>query len=207
MSGKFVTFEGCEGSGKSTQLKLLKEYFEKNGIASVFAREPGGTEIGEKLRKIILDKNNVSISDSCEALLYASARAQLVDELLLPSLKQGKTVVLDRYVDSSFAYQGYARGLGIDFIGKINAYAMENCAPHLTVFLNIDPENAFRRKGGVDTSDRLELAGLGFHKKVYQGYLELSKKYPERIVSVDCSGTVMQTHHRIIQALKERNII
>lgn len=207
MTEKFVTFEGCEGSGKSTQLKLLKQYFTENAIDAVFAREPGGTDIGEKLRNIILDKNNVSISDSCEALLYASARAQLVDEVILPSLKQGKTVVLDRYVDSSFAYQGYARGLGIDFIEKINAYAMEKCQPRLTVFLNIDPESAFKRKGGVDTCDRLELAGLAFHKKVYQGYLELIKKYPERIIPIDCSGSVAMTHQKIIEALKERNII
>ncbi len=207
MANRFITFEGCEGSGKSTQLRLLKEYLQKNGIDAIFAREPGGTDIGEKIRAVILDKNNEKLSDSCEALLYASARAQLVDEVILPSIKQNKLIVLDRYIDSSFAYQAYARGLGFDFVEQINSYAIKNCLPSLTIFLNIDPERAFLRKGGVDTTDRVELAGLDFHKRVYGGYLELLDKYPERIKAIDCSGSVYQTHQKIINVLKDNNII
>lgn len=205
--GVFITFEGCEGSGKSTQLELLKNYLKSLGVDFVFAREPGGTVISEKIRNIILDKSHAEMSDECEALLYASARAQLVNEVILPSLKLGKMVILDRYVDSSLAYQGYARNLGVDFIKQINGYSLEKCPPDLTLFLDISPENAFKRKGGVDKTDRLELQGLDFHKKVYDGYLNLAKTYPDRIVKVNCLGEKSQTHKNIVNILKEKGFI
>ncbi|MBQ9782555.1 MAG: dTMP kinase, partial [Clostridia bacterium] len=122
MKGKFITFEGCEGSGKSTQVAMFREYLEKRNIDYVFTREPGGTEIAEKIRALILDAENVAMTDECEALLYASARAQLIKEKVLPCLNSGKLVLCDRYIDSSFAYQAYARGLGMDFVKKINSY-------------------------------------------------------------------------------------
>ena len=121
MKGKFITFEGCEGSGKSTQLSMFREYLEKRNIDYVFTREPGGTEISEKIRTIILDAENVKMTDECEALLYASARAQLIKEKILPALNEGKLVLCDRYIDSSFAYQAYARGLGVNYIKNINS--------------------------------------------------------------------------------------
>lgn len=202
MKGTFITFEGCEGSGKSTQISLYKNYLDKLGVDYLFVREPGGTEISEQIRKIILDVNNSEMCDQAEALLYASARAQLISEKILPALNQGKIVLCDRYIDSSFAYQAYARGLGFDFISKINSYAIDNCMPTKTVFLNISSKDAFLRKGGADKDDRLELSGADFHQKVYEGYVELSKKFPERFIMIDCSGEKFETHQKIIDALK-----
>ena len=202
MKGTFITFEGCEGSGKSTQINLFKNYLDKLGVDYLFVREPGGTEISEQIRKIILDVNNSEMCDQAEALLYASARAQLISEKILPALNQGKIVLCDRYIDSSFAYQAYARGLGFDFISKINSYAIDNCMPTKTVFLNISSKDAFLRKGGADKDDRLELSGADFHQKVYEGYVELSKKFPERFIMIDCSGEKFETHQKIIDALK-----
>ena len=201
MKGKFITFEGCEGSGKSTQIELFRKYLEKKGIEYLFVREPGGTEISEKIRSIILDVNNKEMCDEAEALLYASARAQLIKEKILPALNSGKLVLCDRYIDSSFAYQAHARGLGIDFISKINVYAIENCMPDKTVFLNISSKDAFMRKGGADKDDRIELSGEDFHQKVYEGYLKVAKDYPERFLLIDCLGEKQQTHKNIIKAL------
>ena len=201
MKGKFITFEGCEGSGKSTQIELFRKYLEKKGIEYLFVREPGGTEISEKIRAIILDVNNKEMCDEAEALLYASARAQLIKEKILPALNSGKLVLCDRYIDSSFAYQAHARGLGIDFISKINSYAIENCMPDKTVFLNISSKDAFMRKGGADKDDRIELSGEDFHQKVYEGYLKVAKMYPERFLLINCLGEKQQTHKNIIKAL------
>jgi dTMP kinase len=206
MKGKFITFEGCEGSGKSTQVAMFREYLEKRNIDYVFTREPGGTEIAEKIRTLILDAENIAMTDECEALLYASARAQLIKEKVLPCLNSGKLVLCDRYIDSSFAYQAYARGLGMDFVKKINSYAIENCMPDFTVFLNINPVDAFKRKGGMDKDDRMEQSGLEFHKKVYQGYLETAKEYKDRFLMIDCSGTKFQTHDKIVKILEENQV-
>ncbi len=203
MKGKFITFEGCEGSGKSTHVSLFREYLDKNGVDYIFLREPGGTNISEKIRGIILDVENAEMSDYAEALLYASARAQLIDEKILPALNNGKLVVVDRYIDSSFAYQGYARGLGIDFIEKINSYAIKKCMPDKTVFLDISPKDAFERKGGADKGDRLELSGIDFHERVYKGYKKLVEESPERFISIDPTGTKQETHEKIIEALKD----
>ena len=207
MKGKFITLEGCEGVGKSRQLSLLKTYLEQNKIDYYFTREPGGSPISEKIRELILDKNNESMTHECEALLYASARVQLLKEEIAPRLKKGQLVICDRYIDSSFAYQGYARGLGVEFIEKINSFAVENFMPDCTVFLDLSPKDAFKRKGGVDKTDRVELLGLEFHNKVYEGYKELSKKYSQRFAVIDASGEMWQTHAKIIDALKKRGII
>ena len=207
MKGKFVTLEGCEGVGKSRQLKMLEEYLNNNGIKFYMTREPGGTPIAEQIRNIILDGKNVSMTDECEAMLYASSRIQLIKEEILPRLQRGELVICDRYIDSSFAYQGTARGIGFEFIKKINSYAIENCMPDCTLFLNLSPEQAFKRKGGVDKTDRLELSGMNFHNKVYEGYLSLSKEYSDRFCVIDASGEKEQTHAKIIDALKQRGII
>lgn len=207
MKGKFITFEGCEGSGKSTQVAMFREYLEKNGIDYIFTREPGGTPVAEKIRNIILDIENKEITDECEALLYASARAQHIKEKILPSIRQGKLVLCDRYIDSSLAYQAYARGLGVDFITKINSYAIENCMPDYTVFLDISSTDAFKRKGGSDKDDRLEQAGFEFHEKVYSGYKKVIESDKERFLIIDCSGTKYQTHNNIVNALKEKGIL
>ncbi len=207
MKGKFVTFEGCEGVGKSRQIKLLEKYLIDNNIEYFLTREPGGTEVSEQIRKVILDGRNVSMADECEALLYAAARIQLLKEEIEPRLNKGMLVLCDRYVDSSLAYQGYARGLGVEFIENINSYAIKNFTPDYTVFLNLPPELAFKRKGGVDKSDRLELSGMDFHNKVYGGYLDLAKKNPDRYIVIDASGEKEQTHAKIVNALKSKGVI
>ena len=207
MKGKFITFEGCEGVGKSRQLEMLKEYLKNNNIDFYFTREPGGTGVSEQIRNIILDGKNSAMVDECEALLYAAARVQLIKEEIAPRLDAGQLVLCDRYVDSSFAYQAVARGLGYDFIDSINCYATKNSMPDYTVWLDLTPEQAFKRKGGVDKNDRLELSGMKFHNDVYKGYKELSLKYPERFIVIDASGTKEQTQSKIISALKEKGII
>lgn len=207
MKGKFVTFEGCEGVGKSRQIALLREYLDKNGIKYYFTREPGGTDISEQIRKIILDGKNAAMTDECEALLYASARVQLIKEELLPRLERGELVLCDRYIDSSLAYQGFARGLGLELIESINAFAFKNAMPDLTVFLDLSPELAFARKGGADGTDRLELSGMEFHEKVYKGYKALAEKYKERFKVIDASGTKNETHEKILGVFREEGLI
>ena len=203
----FITFEGCEGVGKSRQIRLLEEYLKQNKINYYLTREPGGTAVSEQIRSVILDGKNVDMTDECEALLYAAARVQLLKENVAPRLSKGELVLCDRYIDSSLAYQGYARGLGVEFVEKINDYAIKNFMPNYTLFLCLSPEQAFKRKGGVDKTDRLELSGMEFHNKVYQGYLELSKKYSDRFIVIDASGEIHETHQKIINALKEKGVI
>ncbi len=205
--GFFITLEGCEGSGKSTQLKKLEEYFIKSGKSFVFTREPGGTPISEDIRKIILDGKNVEMTDQTEALLYASSRAQHITEKILPAKNQGKIVICDRYIDSSFAYQAYARGLGMDFIQGVNVFAIQNCMPDLTLFFDISPEDAFRRKGGADKDDRLEQSGLEFHKKVYAGYKQLAQDYPQRISVIDATKTADEVFESVLEILRKREIV
>ena len=207
MRGKFVTLEGCEGVGKSTQLKLLIEYLNSQNIEFIYTREPGGTRISEKIRGVILDKENEEMTAECEALLYASSRVQLLSEVILPALNQGKLVICDRYYDSSFAYQAYARELGENFVKSINVFALTYGVPDLTLFLDLPPSEAFKRKGGADLTDRIEAIGMEFHNKVYQGYKAQQLKEPNRIISVDCSKEKAQTHQNIINILKEKGII
>lgn len=207
MRGKFITFEGCDGCGKSTQLKMLSEYLTENSVAHVFTREPGGGKISEAIREILLNGKNAEMTDECEALLYAAARMQHLADRVEPALAQGKLVVCDRYVDSSLAYQAYARGLGVDFIGRINAKALEKYPPDVTVFIDLTPEDAFKRKHGADENDRLEQAGMAFHKRVYDGYKALEKAYPERIVAVDGKQTPQEIFAQVLRILKERNCL
>lgn len=207
MKGTFITFEGCEGVGKSRQIKMLEEYLAKHNIEYYLTREPGGTVVSEQIRNVILDGKNVDMTDECEALLYAAARVQLLKQNVKPKLDAGTLVLCDRYIDSSFAYQAYGRGLDKEFVEKINDYAIKNFMPDYTVFLNLPPEQAFLRKGGADKSDRLELSGMDFHKRVYAGYTALARENPERFIVIDASGERDQTHAKIIAALKEKGVI
>ena len=206
MRGKFITFEGCEGSGKSTQIRLLSEKLTAAGVDFIVTREPGGSDVAEQIRRIILDGKNVSMCDECEALLYAAARIQHLKEIVEPALAAGRLVVCDRYVDSSLAYQGAARGLGQSYVEEINSAALTDYPPDLTVFLNISPDKAFERKHGADLNDRMEKQGLDFHRKVYAGYLALLDKYP-RICAVDCGGTKWETAEKVFALLKDKGII
>ena len=206
MRGKFITFEGCEGSGKSTQLRLLSEYLTSIGADFILTREPGGSGISEDIRKIILNGKNTAMCDECEALLYAAARIQHLREIIAPALETGKTVICDRYVYSSLAYQGFARGLGEKFIEEINAVALSDYPPDITVFLDISPEDAFKRKRGADVNDRIEQMGLGFHTKVYAGYKALLAKHPD-ICAVYCGGSKEETAENVRKLLRDRKII
>ena len=205
--GKFITFEGCDGCGKSTQLGLLSEYLTKNGVPHIFTREPGGGKISEAIREILLNGKNAEMTDECEALLYAAARAQHLRDKVEPALSSGKLVVCDRYMDSSFAYQAFARGLGFEFIEKINAFAIEKYLPDCTVFFDLTPEDAFARKHGADENDRLEQAGMQFHKKVYAGYKTLAEKYPERIICINARQTPEEIAKEVIEVLKKKNCL
>ncbi len=206
-SGAFITLEGGDGSGKSTQLKKLADYLVQNGYDCVFTREPGGTDISEQIRKIILDGNNVAMTDKTEALLYAAARNQLVNEKIIPSVNDGIIVVCDRFIDSSVAYQGYGRLLGREYVEAINAAATNAILPDVTLFFDIEPSKAFERKGGEDKDDRLEQSGREFHERVYRGYKELAKAYPDRIVEIDAAKSVEEIFDRVLEVLRERKII
>ena len=207
MRGKFITFEGCDGCGKSTQLKKLSDYLTANGVEHIFTREPGGGKISEQIREILLNGKNEEMTDECEALLYAAARVQHLQDRVEPALAEGKLVICDRYVHSSYAYQAYARGLGLDFVKKINAYAEEKYMPDLTIFINLSPADAFARKKGADENDRLEQAGLAFHERVYAGYLALAEADKARIVTVDGKGTPDEIFAEVLTALKEKNCL
>lgn len=207
MKGSFITFEGCEGVGKTTQVNRLKEYFESTGQRAMFLREPGGTVISEKIREILLSKQNDKMTDKCEALLYCSARAQLLGEVIAPALSEGVNVVCDRFIDSTFAYQGVARGLGMEFIDTLNRLTCEELMPSLTIFLDMSPREAFERKGGADKDDRLETLGIEFHEKVYEGYKKVADMYPQRIVSIDARKDVESVWNDILHALRSRNLV
>lgn len=204
--GYFVTLEGGEGSGKSTQLKLLEDYLDKGGYDVIYTREPGGTPISEEIRKILLGGKNIEMSDETEALLFAAARAQHIKEKILPAIAEGKTVVCDRYVHSSLVYQGYARGLG-EFVEKVNSYALENCMPDVTIFLDITPERAFARKGGADADDRLEQSGIDFHRRVYDGYVRMAEKFPDHFVRVNADRGIDEVFAEILDTLRQKGVI
>lgn len=205
--GKFITFEGCEGVGKSTQINMLKSYLKKTEQKALFLREPGGNVLSEKIRKIILDPANNEMTPLCEAMLYSSARAQLMGQVIIPALEAGELVICDRFIDSTFAYQGFARDLGTDIIAEMNKIVCGDYMPDVTIFLDLPPDEAFKRKGGRDEGDRMELQSLDFHKKVYQGYKKAISMFPNRIISISPRGSKFDTQTAIIRNLQARGII
>ena len=202
----FITIEGTEGSGKTTVAKELAKLLTSNGYEVVHTREPGGTPISERVRNVILDKNNTSMDGRTEALLYAASRRQHLVEKIWPALKEGKIVLCDRFLDSSLAYQGYARGLGYDEVLNINLFATENTYPDLTLFFVIEPEAGLQRiaKNKNREVNRLDLEKLPFHQKVYDAFIELSKKFPERYVTIDASQSLEQVIKDAYNAILER---
>jgi dTMP kinase len=202
MRGVFITFEGPDGSGKTTQIRLLAEYLNAKGYPVVMTREPGGTKISEDIRTIILDPENKEMDDMTEALLYAAARAQHVAQLIKPSVEEGKIVLSDRFMDSSIAYQGYGRELG-DKIRIINEYAVAGMHPDLTFFLDLSAEAGISRANKRQKLDRLEQESIAFHKKVYEGYLELSKIYSDRYVIIDASRSIEEISKDIVGKFEE----
>ena len=202
----FITIEGTEGSGKTTVAKELAKLLTANGYEVVHTREPGGTPISESIRNVILDKNNTSMDGRTEALLYAASRRQHLVEKIWPALKEGKIVLCDRFLDSSLAYQGYARGLGYDEVLNINLFATENTYPDLTLFFVIEPEAGLQRiaKNKNREVNRLDLEKLPFHQKVYDAFIELSKKFPERYVTIDASQSLEKVIKGAYNAIQER---
>lgn len=188
--GLFITFEGCDGCGKTTAITNVDRILSDNNIEHILTREPGGSRIAEEIRNIILDKKNVEEDCRTEALLYAASRRQHLVEKVLPSLNEGKLVICDRYLDSSLAYQGYARGIGIDNVMSINAFAIENTMPDLTFFLDLSPEEGMKRiSSRTRESDRLDQEKITFHQKVYDGYKIVNEMFKDRIVVIDASQT------------------
>jgi dTMP kinase len=197
MRGLFITFEGVDGCGKSTQQRLLGEYLAGKGYDLVFTREPGGCALAEKIRSLLLDVENSDMDEKTEALLYAAARAQHIAQVIRPALDAGKIVLCDRFVDSSLAYQGVGRGLGIENIMEINRFAIDGIMPDKTFFLDFPPELAFERMSKKRVHDRLELEEMEFHKLLYKGFVELCGLYPGRVIRVDASGNKYETNEKI----------
>jgi len=197
MKGKFITFEGSEGCGKSTQSKLLYGYLKRKGKRVIYLREPGGTRIGEKIRKILLDPKN-HITPICETSLYMAARAQLVDEIIKPALLKGKIVICDRFLDSTLAYQGYGLGISVDFIKSVGKFVTCGIKPDLTILLDLPVKKGLKHR--ELQKDRIEKRSLKYHQRVRKGYLKLASLEPERIkiVKVDKDKTVTQQKIRKI---------
>lgn len=200
MRGIFIALEGPDGSGKSTITKLLGNYLENKGIDFIMTREPGGTLISEEIRNIILDKKNTHMSIETEALLYAAARGQHIHEKIIPSLEDGKLVLCDRFVLSSLAYQGKGRGLGIKEVKEINDFAIRGVYPDLILFFHVDPELTLKRKTKKLGGDRLEQEGREFHKKVYEGYMEVLDMYPQNVKIIDATKSIENV---LEQSIKE----
>jgi dTMP kinase len=205
MIGKFITFEGPDGSGKGTIIKYVKKYLIENNIDFILTREPGGINISEDIRKVILNKDNTEMDDRTEALLYAASRRQHLIEKVIPALKSGKIVICDRFVDSSLAYQGFARGIGIEKVFEINKFAIDNIMPDLTIFLDVSPEIGLDRinNSKVRVKDRLDLESIEFHKRVYQGYMKVIEKYSNRIKVVDAEKSIKEVANNTIIIIDE----
>jgi dTMP kinase len=184
-----ITLEGVEGSGKSTLIQYLKDFIESIGKKVIVTREPGGIEISEQIRSVILDTKNTRMDGRTEALLYAAARRQHLVERIIPALEEGNVVLCDRFIDSSLAYQGHARGLGIDEVLSINEFAIGSFMPNLTLYLDLDPQIGLSRinKNKGREVNRLDLEEIGFHLKVREGYEEVIKRFHDRIVRVDAN--------------------
>ena len=197
--GFFISFEGTDGCGKSTQIKLLAEYLKSKGREVVISREPGGSPVGEKIREILLNADNVEISSMCELFLFEAARAQHMDQIVMPALNEGKIVILDRFIDSSIAYQAFGRQLGVECVETFNHYAIGGRYPDVTLMLELSPETAFVRKGGNDVKDRMEMTGNEFFKRVGEGLSFAAEKYSDRIIRVNVEGTCEETHAKICE--------
>ncbi len=209
--GFFITFEGIEGSGKTTQARLLVDYLVEVSLDAILTYEPGGTDIGDRVRDILLDKKHHFMPPRVELLLYAAARAQHVEEIIRPALSLGRVVVCDRFTDSTLAYQGYGLGMDREDIQKLNEFATGGLMPHLTVLLDFDPASGMWRKFGADTpearaeaGDRIEMRDLSFHQRVREGYLALAQEEPERFVVIDALQHWDAIHQQIRDCIMAR---
>lgn len=196
--------EGPDGSGKTTQIDLLKKYLESKGYDIIITREPGGTVISEAIRGIILNKEYQEMSHMTELLLYASARAQLVNQVIKPALAEGKAVICDRFVESSAVYQGIGRGLGVSTVYEVNNYALGDVKPMLTIFMDLDADEGIKRKENQTELDRMELEDMSFHERVVEGYRQLAQLYPDRIFPVDATLPIEEIHSIIVKEVESR---
>ncbi|MBI3379315.1 dTMP kinase [Candidatus Gottesmanbacteria bacterium] len=204
MKGFFISFEGVEGSGKSTQVGLLASKMQEEGLNIVVTREPGGTRIGELIRNITHGRENVDLTATTEAYLMSSARAQLVREIIRPALKDNKIVIVDRFVDSSLAYQGYGRGLSEETIWQLNKLAIDEVLPNLTIFLDVTPALGFSRRNGTEKIDRLDLQQKDFYDRVYKGYKKLTVNFKDRYFVLDGSKSIAEVEKEIWDVVKSK---
>ncbi len=202
MQGNLITFEGIDFSGKSVQANFLNETLKDRKLPVLFLREPGGTEISEKIRSVLLDNANHKMSAMTEVLLYSAARAQMVRESIIPHLEKGFVVICDRYFDSTTAYQGFGRKIDLDFIKKLNSFATEELVPDLTFLIDLDPEIALQRKKA--DLDRLEKEDLEFHQRVRNGYLEIARPNTERFVIIDGKQSIEVIQDEIFMEVKSK---
>jgi len=206
ITGKLITFEGIDGSGKSTQIQLLEAEFEKLDISYKTFREPGGTKLSEKIRAILLDKENIELYSNAESLLFAAARAQLTAEQIKPALTKGEFVICDRFTDSTIAYQGYGRGLNINKLELMNTIATDGLIPDVTFIMDIDPQKATERLKTVNP-DRMEAAGIDFFKKIRQGYCQIREQNQSRCIVIDGEkpqkDISKEIHHIIMKRFKK----
>ena len=205
MNIHFITFEGGEGCGKTTLIEKLVVDLEKRGIKTFKTREPGGSKISEEIRNVILNKENTEMDYRTEALLYASSRRQHLVEIVLPAIEKGYLVICDRYLDSSLAYQGYARGLGIDEVYNINLYATQGILPDLTILIDQDPRIGLARIANNNrNTDRLDVEKISFHDNVRKGYLEVAKKFPERIKTINGERPLEDVYNDVLKIVLEK---
>jgi dTMP kinase len=199
VKGLFISFEGIEGTGKSTQARLLADYLRAKGAASVLTEEPGGTAIGRKIREVLLSVEHGGMDPVAELLLYAASRRQHMSELILPSLGKGLTVITDRFSDSTRAYQGYGRGLPLELIDSLDRAVTGGLRPDLTLLLDLDVRTGLMRNRRVNKVDRLELEDIRFHEKVREGYLAIREAEPERVRLIDASGGIEAVHAEVVR--------
>lgn len=216
VQGWFISVEGGEGAGKTSVIRLMEQYLRQRDFGVVVTREPGGIEIAEQIRKVILDKANTSMDGRTEALLYAAARRQHLVEKVIPAIERGMVVICDRFIDSSLAYQGFARGLGVDDVYAINLFATDGMLPDMTFWLDIAPERGLERihaDRGREVN-RLDLEGLAFHEKVREGYRLVQRRFPERVSAIDADrplDDVFEDVKRILdrkleEGIREKNV-
>jgi len=199
--GLFITVEGCEGVGKSTLITHLKEHFEGQGFPALFTREPGGTQVSERLRDIILSPEN-KIDPLTELFLYEAARREHVAQVIIPALNEGKVVVCDRFIDSTTAYQGYGRGLDLGLIEALNSAACLGAEIDLTIVLDLPPALGFAREGGADIKDRMDSEDTAFHERVYNGFKEIAKS--KRVVTVDAGQGMEEVFKEVLRLINEK---
>ena len=209
MKGLFITFEGCEGSGKTTVIEGVLKHLEENNVKVIKTREPGGIKISEDIRNVILDVNNTNMDEITEALLYAASRRQHLVEKVIPYLEKGYVVICDRFLDSSLAYQGHARGIGIDKVYNINLSATDGILPDLTILVDIKPEVGLKRIASNNREqNRLDLEKMSFHEKVYEGYKIVEERFKDRVRSINGDQSkedvLKDTIKLIDEFLKER---